>query len=173
MRIFNEDKTCELSYDELDFGIGDLVRDFIIIQHHDKVAAKSVQEQIKELQAQGKEIEQYDGLYYIVLNKYNNGGKEVKLISDIAEQPAYDETEEIFVFKYFTEDELLKRKKEDLRSWRLTYLDILDRACWYDCLTQEQKAAAKEFRQQLLDITDTLVKPEIPDFIAKEVKITD
>lgn len=57
------------------------------------------------------------------------------------------------------------RIKEQLREWRAPYLAVLDRATWFYSLTDEQKAQAVEFRQKLLDITSTLVKPVIPDFI--------
>ena len=170
MKIYNEDHTQELSHDKLDFTLGHLITDYKIIKHHDKVEAKSVQEQVKELQAQGKEIEIYDTMYYLVLNKYASGGKDLRPITDIQEQEAWDETEEILVFKYFTQEELSERHKESLRMWRLKYLNILDRACWYDSLTSEQKEIAKGFRQQLLDITTTLTKPDVPEFISKEIK---
>ena len=170
MKIYNEEKTKELSYNDIDLSLGQLITDHIIINHHDKVEAKSIQEQIKELESQGKKIEQYGETYYLVLNEYSTGGKDLRPISDVPEQKAWDETEEILVFKLFTPEELLENKKNELRSWRLNYLTVLDRACWYDSLTQEQKIVAKTFRQQLLDITTTLNKPEIPEFIAKEIK---
>lgn len=57
------------------------------------------------------------------------------------------------------------REKEELREWRAPYLAVLDRATWFYSLTDEQKAQAVEFRQKLLDITITLEKPKVPDFI--------
>lgn len=170
MEIYNEDKTKRLSEESLDFNKGYLKDDYIILSHHDKIEAKSVQDQIKELKEQGKEIEVYDNNYYLVLNKYDTGGKDLLPILDIQEQEEWDEKKPILIFKEFTDQELIEKNKRDLRIWRLDYLNILDRACWYDCLTEEQKETAKIFRQQLLDITTTLVKPEVPEFIAKELK---
>lgn len=90
MRVFNEDKTKELS--EYDIEKGYLKED-ILITHIDEVQA---------VEEQG---------HYETIAEYPNGGKDVKWVVDkegVKYQPAEDKEEEILVYVQYTEEELAK-----------------------------------------------------------------
>ena len=61
----------------------------------------------------------------------------------------------------------LNAKKDTLRSQRETEcFSIINRGqLWYDTLTESQKAELKEWYIAWLDVTDTLVVPNKPDWI--------
>ena len=103
-----------------------------------------------------------------VVKEYPNGGKDVKTVIDVPYQPAMperEETEDIKVYIPYTDEELLEREKQQLRAWREKYFNIIDCAVWYDCLTDEEKQEVKDFRYALLDITETMTKPTIPNCV--------
>lgn len=157
MKIFNQEKTQELS--NVDLSKGYLKDDKIFVAHHE--ATEEVAEQS----------------HYKTIQEYPNGGKDVEKVIDVEYQPAraaYDEYEDIKVFIPYTAAELDKIEKAKLREWREQYFAIIDRAVWYDSLTDSQKEETKRFRQKLLDITDTMTIPdEIPSFILKELRSAD
>lgn len=89
MRIFDENKTNELTEYDLDKGY--LKPDKLLISHHEAVEA-----------VQGK-------FHYETIKEYPNGGKDVKKVWDIEPKPAkeaYDEYEDINVYIPYTEKEL-------------------------------------------------------------------
>ncbi len=106
MKIYDKSKTIELSETEIDYENGYLKLDKIVTAHHDAVPAKSVEEQIAELTAEGKEILTVKGKYYEVTNVYPNGGKDVIEIKEIPAKEAYDDEENIQVYIPYTEAEL-------------------------------------------------------------------
>lgn len=154
MKIYNQTKTQELTENEVDLTKGYLQDDKFFILHHEateEVAEKS---------------------HYKTIAEYPNGGKDVEKVIDVEYQPAreaYDEYEDIKVYVLYTEEELLNIKKNNLREWRQKYFNIIDRAAWYDSLSADQKTITQTFRQALLDITDTLVKPQVPEFITSQI----
>ena len=108
-----------------------------------------------------------------VVKEYPNGGKDVKTVIDVPYQPAMperEETEDIKVYIPYTDEELLEREKQQLRAWREKYFNIIDCAVWYDCLTDEEKQEVKAFRYALLDITETMTKPTIPNCVVARDK---
>lgn len=111
MKIYNQDKTTPLNEAELDYSLGHLVDDKIIIAHHEEieaVPAKTVSQQIAELVASGQPVEEINGTFYKI-KAYSNGGKEATPIVEIPTQPAreaYDEYEDIQVFVPYTAEEL-------------------------------------------------------------------
>ena len=93
MRILDENGN-ELQ--EVDFTYGYYVADQILIAHH------PAQEYIPE---QG---------HYEVVAEYPNGGKDVEWVIDVPGQEAreaWDETEDILRWHWFTEDEVEGREK--------------------------------------------------------------
>lgn len=95
MRIFNEDKTIELT--EYDLEKGYLKEDVI---------ETDIPEQ--------EEVE--EKFHYEVIAEYPNGGKDVKKVVDVEGKPyipAHTEREEIWVYIPYTEAELKRRKSED------------------------------------------------------------
>lgn len=149
MKIYNQDKTQIL--DNPDFNLGYLKPDQLV--HHIET-----QEEIKEQ------------FHYRTIAEYENGGKDVEKVIDVEGRPAieeHDEYEDIQVYVLYTQEELLEIEKDKLRAWREDYFRIIDRAAWYDSLTDEEKTEVKQFRNELLDITETLIKPSIPDCVRR------
>lgn len=109
-RVFNEDKTQELT--EYDLTLGKLVKDKLFVAHHEavpEVVAKTVEEKVAAYQAEGQSVEQHNGTYYLVVAQYPNGGKDIEEIFPTEAVPAkeaYDEYEDIYVYIPYTENEL-------------------------------------------------------------------
>lgn len=158
MEIYNQTKTEIL--ENVDLELGYLV--------NDKRLVRIVSEQ-QEVQKQSH--------YEVIKTYYKKDGsikgKEVKEVVDVPYQPyvpEHEEFEDIQVYIPYTEEQLLERKKQSLREWREKYFKILDRAVWYDTLSNEQKEEVKTFRKNLLDITSTMIKPEVPVIVLAQVK---
>ena len=97
MEVYNKEKTQIIS--DYDLSKGRLERDERTIYH----------EAVKEV------VEQF---HYEVVKEYENGGKDVEKVVDVKGVPgrdAYEETEDIYVFIPYTDEEL--KKKETL--WHL------------------------------------------------------
>lgn len=109
-RVFNEDKTQELT--EYDLTLGKLARDKLFVAHHEavpEVVAQTVEEKVAAYQAEGQSVEQHDGKYFLVVAQYPNGGKDIAEIFPTQAVPAkeaYDEYEDIYVYIPYTEAEL-------------------------------------------------------------------
>lgn len=167
MKVYNEEKTQELT--EYDLEKGYLKEDEIITAHHDATVGKTVSEQVEELKNQSVSIKQVGEKYYKVLKTYANGGSEVAEIKTIDPTAEYDEKEDIQIYILYTEEELEEKEKDKLRAWRSQCFEVIDRACWYDCLTDSEKAEVKDFRLALLDITETMTKPTVPECVQTEL----
>ena len=104
MKIYNQDKTQELSKNDLNYALGYLKEDKIITAHHEATEAiplKSIAEQIAEFTAQGVTVKEIRGKHYRVTATYPNGGEEVQEITDLPEvhaKDAYDDYEAIQVY---------------------------------------------------------------------------
>lgn len=129
MKIFNHDKTQELNEKDLDMSLGRLVQDEIVTARHDAtkaIPAKSVEEQVVELMAQGIRVKEIGGKQYRVTEafvgtqKYKPEevqdwsvitGENVQEIVNLPAEPAkdaYDDYEDIQVYVPYTEEELQK-----------------------------------------------------------------
>ena len=64
-RVFNQDKTQELT--DYDLSLGRLKEDKLLIAHHDAVAGKTAAKVAAELSAQGKTVEQVADVWYEVI----------------------------------------------------------------------------------------------------------
>lgn len=147
MKIYNQEKTQII--DNPDLTKGYLKQDQLV--HHIEA-----QEEVEEK------------FHYRTIAEYANGGKDVEKVIDVVGKPAieeHDEYEDIQVYVLYTQEELLEIEKEKLRAWREDYFKIIDRAAWYDSLTDDEKMEVKQFRKDLLDITETLIKPTVPDCV--------
>lgn len=145
MKIYNETKTELLLNPDLEKGH--------LIQ--DKIVTKTIPAQ-QEVQEQ----------FHYEYKEYPNGGKDQIKVIDVAYRPAKPETyeyEDIKIYKPYTEEEF----KNNLRAKRETEcFPIINRGqLWYDTLTEAQKAELKEWYIAWLDVTDTLVVPNKPDWI--------
>ena len=157
MKIYNESKTEIIENPDLEKGY--LRLDTLILNSYP--AQEELEEQFH-----------YEYKNYIDAKGRIYGKDRIKII-DRPYQPAreaYDETEEIQIYKLYTQEELLEKQKQDLRNYREEFFKIIDCAVWYDCLTQEEKEEVKQFRKALLDITQTLTKPTIPSCVLERVK---
>lgn len=100
-RIFNEDKTKEIAYEDIDWSKFTLKQDKLFIKHHE--ATEKVEEQY----------------HYEVIRVYDNGGKDVKKVIDVPKveaKEAYDEYEDILVLRPLNEVESALRKIDDYKQ---------------------------------------------------------
>ena len=145
MKIYNETKTEILDNPDLEKGR--------LIQ--DKIVTKTIPAQ--------EEVQEQSHYEY---KEYPNGGKDQIKVVDVEYRPATPETyeyEDIQVYKPYTEEEF----KNNLRAKRKTEcFPIVNRGqLWYDKLTEEQMVELKEWYIAWLDVTDTLVVPNKPNWI--------
>ena len=103
-RVFNQDKTQELT--DYDLSIGRLEEDKLVLAHHDAVEGKTVEENVAAAQADGTTVKQIDGVWYIVTAAYENGGEDISKVLPTEHKDAWDETEDIYVYIPYTENEL-------------------------------------------------------------------
>lgn len=104
--------------------------------------------------------------FHYEYKEYPNGGKDRIKVIDIAYRPAKPETyeyEDIKIYKPYTKEEY----KHSLRAKReRECFSIVNRGqLWYDTLTENQKIKLKKWYIAWLDVTDTLVIPDKPDWI--------
>ena len=103
-RVFNQDKTQELT--DYNLSLGRLQEDELIIAHHEAIAGKTVEENVAAAQADGKTVKQIKGVWYIVTAAYENGGEDLLKVLPTEPKAAWDETEKIYVYIPYTENEL-------------------------------------------------------------------
>lgn len=155
MKVFNQDKTEELTTYDLETGY--LQKDKRLIAHHD--AQEAVEGQF----------------HYETVKEYPNGGKDVKKVWDVQPQKAhdaYDEYEDIFVYIPYTAAEQEEYIKEKLRNRRATEcFPIINRGkLWYDKLTVEQQTELSTWYEAWLDVTQTKIVPETPDWVNNKLE---
>lgn len=146
MRIFNQDKTIELSDYSIDLSKGYLTNDKLFVKHHEPIQA---------IAEQG---------HYVTVKEYSNGGKDVKWVVDIAgveAKDAYDEYEDIQVYIPYTKEELkniLRSKREKLLSafdkWEKAVLrgreqDDYVIMSWYNSLLNLDENAFKNIPKRI------------------------
>ena len=123
MEVYNKEKTQIIS--DYDLSKGRLERDERTIYH----------EAVKEV------VEQF---HYEVVKEYENGGKDEEKVVDVKGVPgrdAYEETEDIYVFIPYTDEELKKKEDEILYSELSAWFD------WYDIQVSQYE------RSKRLEIT--------------------
>lgn len=104
MRVFDETKTNELIDYDLEKGY---LKADTLTKQIPKVAAITVEQKIKMLTAEGKEVVEINGNMYEVTSK-NENGQTVSRIVETPAIPAQEEVEEIGVYIPYTEEELKK-----------------------------------------------------------------
>lgn len=133
MRVFNENKTVELT--EYDLTKGHLVPDKLFIAHHE---------------AKRPSIEQW---HYEVVREYPNGGRDVKKVIDrpaVAGHDAYDEYEDIQVYIPYTEEENARFEISQLKA-KLYATDYQAIKYAEGVLSEEEYAETKAQRQAWRD----------------------
>lgn len=174
MKIYNEEKTIELFNVDLEKGY--TYEDTRLKEHHEAIPAKiikTVEEQVAEYKAQGKEITVSDDgkTFYLTLAFFPKtgdmgaDGREVEPIEPITEpaKEAWDEYEDILVYHPYTDEEYkeyLRRERE-----RVCFSVINRGEAWYARLTPEQNEELQTWYQAWLDAPETGIKPETPSWI--------
>lgn len=177
MKIYNEEKTQELINPDLERGF--LYDDKRLVKHHDAIpekVIKTVEEQVAEYRAQGKEVTTGDdgngGIsYYLTIAFFPKtgdmgaDGREVEQIVPIVEpaKEAWDEYEDIQVYHPYTDEEYINYLRQERE--RICFSVINRGNAWYARLTPEQNAELQEWYQAWLDVTETKVKPTTPKWI--------
>lgn len=123
-RVFNQDKTQELT--DYDLSLGRLQEDELIITHHDAIEGKTVEENVAAAQSDGKTVKQIDGVWYIVTAAYENGGEDISKVLPTEHKDAWDETENIYVYIPYTENELAAMSANKKISEAKAYLRETD-----------------------------------------------
>lgn len=98
MKVYNQDKTFELSYYDLEKGY--LVSDKLVVMHHEAKGA-------------------FDGVGHYKTTTYPNGGVDKEWIWDIPPsnaEDAWDETEDILVYIPYTQRELYEMEIQKLKK---------------------------------------------------------
>lgn len=149
MKVYNQEKTQIL--EEYDVTKGKLVKDTITIKYPE----------VKAVEEKG---------HYETVAEYENGGKDVKWVVETAGveyQPEREETEEIYVYAPYTDEELKNVQIEKLRRKReIECFSVVNRGkLWYDKLKVEQVQELDEWYMAWLDVTETLVEPKKPDWL--------
>lgn len=168
MRIYNQGRTQELNYEDIDLSLGYLALDKLFIAHHPAVKGKSAEEMAKELTGQGEVCNlREDGKWYRRTKLYENGGSEEEEIIPVTAREAYDEYEDIQVYLPYTTEELKGREISAVRLRReRECFPIINRGqLWYDGLTEQQKAELKAWYTDWLNVTQTLVVPKKPEWL--------
>ena len=155
MRVFNQEKTEELTH--YDMTTGYLQEDTLLIGHHE------AQEEVK------------GAFHYETVKEYPNGGKDVKKVWDVQPQKgheAYDEYEKIYVYIPYTAVELEERLKQQLRTRRASEcFTIVNRGkLWYDKLTIAQQTELSAWYEAWLDVTETKTIPDMPDWVNNKLE---
>ena len=179
MRIFNEEKTIELTNPDIEHGY--LRFDRLLIKHHEAIPEKVVKtvEEVKAgLILHGKEVNlrtyeteggEVEQKYYVVTNVYyrdgERSGNDEEPVEPVVEPavPAWDEYEDIQVYHSYTDEEY----KDYLRAQRASIcFPVVNRgAAWYVRLTPEQNEELQKWYQAWLDAPETGIKPETPAWI--------
>lgn len=154
MRYFNEDKTIEYTEEEIEKMLydGKLVKDYLETYYPE-------QEEVEEV------------CHYVVLQYYEEtGGRDVEKVIDVPYQPyvpEHTDTEEIRLYIPYTEEEQIERKKDKLRELReIDCFSYINRGkLWYDQWSEEQLKELDEWYKAWLDVTETFVCPNKPNFI--------
>lgn len=100
-RIFNQDKSCELTEDQIDVYLGKLIDEKLFIAHHEAIA------EVKE--------QSHDE----VIEVYENGGQDIATIIDVPYsegREAYDEYEDILVYIQYTGEELVQGQERKYKA---------------------------------------------------------
>ena len=172
MKIYDKTKTRELEASTLDLKRGSLVADRLTVRHEAILPkeGRTLEEVLAGKAAQDIRIKEFDGRFFEVLRENADGSCDLEEIfaeADISGREAYDEEEEIRVYIPHSSEELKALELAEFRRYRSSKcFPIINRgAVWYDRLTEEQKAELREWYQAWLDVTETRVIPQKPEWL--------
>lgn len=139
MKIYNEEKTQELNYEELNLELGYLKSDKLLIAHHNAVEAR-------------------EAVYEDRIVKEANGGVSVykEIVSPAVEaKEAWDEFDVIQVYVPYTKKELEEHRLNTLRLRREPLLNAFDK--WEKAVLrgrEEDKEFIMDWYYDLLDLKE-------------------
>lgn len=168
MRIFNQEKTEEITQETIDFELGYLKDDRIFVSRHKAIVGKTSEELAKELIVQGEVCNfRQDGNWYRQIQLYENGGSLEEIIYPIEPKQEWDEYENIRVFVPYTEEQIKENRLASFRSQREEKcFSIINRGqLWYDGLTEQQIAELTAWYKDWLNVTQTLEVPSKPKWL--------
>jgi hypothetical protein len=145
MTVYDERTQEELS--EYNLNEGCVVEKEIVIHH----------EPTEEIPAQYHYEKMSAGNWAKVIDK-----------PSIPAHEAYDEKVKRFVYHKYTDEELL-----DIRRNKECYSIINRGVAWYDLLTYEQRKELTKWYIAWLNVTDTGIIPEKPEWLDKKINITE
>lgn len=147
MKIYNEDETQELLYEDCDLLLGYFEDKTKTIMH----SAIPGREEIG---------------HYETIREYENGGKDVEWIVEIPgieEQPAWEETVEYRVYILYTEEELKQNEYRNEYSYYQKLLSDTDYKAikfaegWYTAEEyQPTKELREEYRQRIRELEELI-----------------
>lgn len=145
MKVYNKEKTKILT--EYDLLRGYIKEDTIKVHYPE----------VKAVEEKG---------HYETIREYDNGGKDVKWVVDVAGveyKPDRYEEEKIHIYLPYEGEE----KKEMLRNIReVECFSIINRGLlWYETLTYSQKQELNEWYRDWLNVTETLIEPTKPEWL--------
>lgn len=149
MKVYNQEKTQIL--EEYNLQTGRLVEDILTVTFNE----------VKGIEEQG---------HYETIKEYENGGKDVKWVVDVAKveyKPKRTEQEKIFVYVPYTEQELKEIKIKELRGKRESEcFPVINRGIlWYNKLDSKKIEELEKWYNDWLNVTETLVVPTKPDWL--------
>lgn len=143
MRIFNEDKTQELSLDECANGY---LTDDVIVHHHEEIKAV-------------KEKAHYERYQPPMLQKVVDREAVIGV-------PEHDEEEPIKVYHEYTEEEVIRKRRMD------ECFSVVNRGkFFYESLSPEETDELRRWYYAWLDAPATKVIPEKPAWLDGKTKL--
>ena len=145
MKIYNENKTKELSLEECNLELGYFKNENEIIYH----------KKIEATEEQG---------HYKTLREYDNGGKDVEWIVDVPgqeEQEAWEEEVQYLIYVPYSEKYIKERKiNDEIKMYKQLLLDSDYKAIKYaeGCYTIEEYEPIKNERQSYRNRINELEK---------------
>lgn len=142
MRVFNQNKTTEIT--EYDLDLGYLTDGKLFVAHYDAVSA---------VEEQG---------HYEPIKVYDNGFSDVKWVVDVPAveaKEAYDEYEDIKVYIPYSAEELEERRLANLRLQRVGLLAAFDK--WEKAVLRGRETddeSVMAWYRSLLDLEETAFK---------------
>ncbi len=150
MRVFNEDKTLELT--EYDLSKGYLREDFLAVPQ------ESIEERVEKMREEGRNVFFYSHFWV------EKSGNEIAEIDFTA-------PEKILVYIPYTEEELYEKETQELREKRAEIcFPVVNRGkLWYDALSIEKLSELEAWYHAWLNATETREIPETPLWVNNKI----
>ena len=165
MKIYNVEKTKVLK--DYDPAKGHLEADVLLVAHHEAIperVVKTPRQLADKFVRDGGEVVEYGEHIYAVDAVYENGGKAVHELLAVIEPavPAWDETEQIYVYVPYTERELATMEIDSLQA---QFAETNDAAIMFSTgeITDEEWTPIAAHRKELRERIEALKKSLIEE----------